>query len=350
MKLSGAAVEGFVRKPDAKIRAVLLHGPDAGLVRERMNALTVTVAGAIDDPFRVTELAAAVVRDDPARLADEAAALSFSGGRRVVRLRGQDADGRVETALAKIFESFFATAVGDSLVIVAMGEIGSRSALVRQFEAAATGAAIGCYLDDARTLETVIRDGLKRAGLEPTSDALSYLVDHLGGDREVTRRELEKLALYVGRPGVVTEDDAIACVGDGAALALDDLVMAVGDGDQPTVQRIYGRLIDEGSSPIAVLGAVARHVLRLREATARVANGTSPDQAVSSLKPPPFFKVKPRMVAQAGRWTVALADRALEMLTEAELRAKSTDMPAVAVIERAMMQIAGAGRGSARGR
>lgn len=344
MKLTRAAVEGFIKKPDAKVRAVLLHGPDAGLVRERMNLLTTAVAGSVDDPFRVSELSASVVRDDPARLADEAAALSFSGGRRVVRLRGEDADGRLETALAKAFESFFETSVGDSLVIVAVGEVGSRAALVRVFEAAAAGAAIGCYLDDERTLEGVIRDTMKRANLEPTADALAYLVDHLGGNREVTRRELEKLALYVGHPGAVTEDDAIACVGDGAALALDDLVMAVGDGDQPTVQRIYARLLDEGASPISVLGAVARHVIRLREAAARVAKGASPDQAVSSLKPPPFFKVKPRLVGQAGRWSVALADRALEMLTEAELLAKSTDMPAAAVIERAMMQIAGAGR------
>lgn len=350
MKLSGAGVESFLKRPDPKVKAALLYGPDAGLARERMNALTISVAGSLDDPFRVSELSAATIKDDPARLTDEAAALSFSGGRRVVRLRCSDADARVETALAKIFESFFETAVGDALVVVVAGDVGGRSALVRQFEAADAGAAIACYLDDARTLETLIRDALKAAGQTATPDAMSFLIDHLGGDRELTRREIEKLSLYVGRPGTVTEEDAIACIGDSAALVMEDLVLAVCDGDQPTVQRIYGRLVDEGASPISILGASARHLIRLRDVSGAVAAGQSMDRALGGLKPPPFFKVRARFQAQAGRWSPSLTARALDMLTEAELRAKSTDMPAAAVIERALIQIASAGRAARNSR
>jgi DNA polymerase-3 subunit delta len=350
MKLAGAGVESFLKSPTAAVRAVLLYGPDSGLVRERMNRLTVAVAGSTDDPFRVAEFAAATLRDDPARLADEAAALAMTGGRRVVRLRDADGEARLEATVAKAFESFFDHGIGDALVVVTAGDVGGRSALVRVFEAAEQGAAIACYLDDARTVEGLVRDGLKAAGLTPTPDALDYLVDRLGGDREVTRREIEKLALYVGKPGAVTEDDAIACVGDTAALALDDLVMAVGDGDQPVVQRVYGRLVDEGASPISIIGAAARHVMRLHETAARVAGGVALDQAMNALRPPPFFKVKPRFRAQAARWSAASALQALEVLTEAELRAKSTDMPAVAIVERALMQVASAGRAAMRGR
>jgi len=60
---------------------VLFYGDDAGLIRARARAMTVAVAGALDDPFRVAELD----REDIARLPDEAATLSLTGGRRVVR-------------------------------------------------------------------------------------------------------------------------------------------------------------------------------------------------------------------------------------------------------------------------
>jgi DNA polymerase-3 subunit delta len=67
-------------------RAVLLHGDDAGLVRERAEALVRAVlGGAMDDPFRLAELN----RDEaakPGALAGEAAALAMTGGRRVVRV------------------------------------------------------------------------------------------------------------------------------------------------------------------------------------------------------------------------------------------------------------------------
>jgi DNA polymerase-3 subunit delta len=349
MKITPARAESFLAKP-GDVRAILLYGPDAGLVRERMNALTKAVAGGIDDPFRVTEFAAAVLRDAPGRLADEAAALSFTGGRRVVRCRDADGDARLETAVAAVFDAFFEHGVGEALVIVTAGDVGGRSKLVQVFEAAKTGAAVACYADEGQTLDRVIRETLRTHGLAATPDALAWLSDRLGGDRELSRRELEKLAMYMGGKGTVTEDDARACIGDTAALELDDLIYAMGDGDQATVQRVYGRLMDEGASPITVLGAAARHLLRLHETRGRMNDGKSLDQAMTGLRPPPFFKVKTRFQHQASTWSEALIARGLDVLNEAEMHAKSTDMPAEAVAERALMQITQTAKGARRAR
>ena len=74
MKLSAANVEGFIRAPDPAVRAMLLYGPDGGLVRERADALARQVVDDLGDPFRVAELGPAQLKADPARLADEAAA------------------------------------------------------------------------------------------------------------------------------------------------------------------------------------------------------------------------------------------------------------------------------------
>ena len=87
MKLAAARVAAFLRRPDPEIRAVLFYGPDAGLVRERADAVARTVCPDLRDPFRVAELTAAALAADPARLADEAAQISLMGGRRVVRVR-----------------------------------------------------------------------------------------------------------------------------------------------------------------------------------------------------------------------------------------------------------------------
>ncbi|MDX2224703.1 MAG: DNA polymerase III subunit delta [Rhodospirillaceae bacterium] len=352
MKLAAAAAERFVAKPDPGVRAVLLHGPDAGLVRERMNALTRAVAGSTDDPFNVAEFAAAALRDDPARLMDESAALSLMGGRRVVRVRDADAEPRLETAVLAAFKAYFAHGVGQALVILTAGDIGSRAALVKLFEDTEPAAAIACYPDEGRTLEGLVREMFKAAGLSATPDAVAFLTDQLGGDREMSRRELEKLILYKQSEAnrTVTESDVIACVCDTAALALDDLIFAAGDGDHLAVQRVYRRLMDEGVSPIAVLGGEARHMIRLHDVAGRMAEGKSAEQAMMGLRPPPFFKVKDRFRRQAERWSVGVLNRALELLTEAEVQAKSTDMPGAAIVERALLQLAQAARGTTRAR
>ena len=88
--------------------------------------------------------------------------------------------------------------------------------------------------------------------------------------------------------------------------------------------------------------------MRLHETRGRVADGRNVDAAVASLRPPVFFKFKSRFQAQAGRWTEALLARGLDVLTEAEVMAKSTDMPVEAVAERELILVAQAARSTQR--
>src|SRR5258707_11498945 len=81
-KLAPSRLAAFLQRPDPEIRAVLLYGPDEGLVRERAGIIGRTVCPDLNDPFRGADLSAATVAADPARLADEAAQLSLTGGQR----------------------------------------------------------------------------------------------------------------------------------------------------------------------------------------------------------------------------------------------------------------------------
>ncbi len=79
-----------------------------------------------------------------------------------------------------------------------------------------------------------------------------------------------------------------------------------------------------------------------------MSEGKSADAAVSMLRPPIFFRFKNRFTSQANRWSENLLARGLEIVTEAEMQAKTTDMPAEALIERAFIQLAQVGRGGRR--
>lgn len=339
MKIAPARAESFVARPDPRARAILLHGPDGGLVRERFEALTRQVVDDPADPFRVADLTPADLQQDPARLVDEAAALSLTGGRRVVRVRD------AADALTARIKPFLEDPKGDALVLLAGGDLSKTSSLRKLFEAADNAAAVPCYSDEGAGLESVVRATLGAAGLRVAPDAMAYLLAHLGSDRQVTRSELDKLALYKGTAGgEVTLADAAACVGDTAALGMDDLAFAVADGDNATAQRVLDRLFREGGNPTQVLRALQRHFQRLHLAVGAVQAGAAPQQAMKSLRPPVFYKVEGRFMGQMQRWTVPLIGQALDLLLEAEIDCKSTGLPAEEMCARALMQVARAAR------
>ncbi len=335
MKVATRDQARFLKSADASVAAVLFYGPDQGLVRERALDLIIRIAGDAADPFRVAELSAAQLKDDPTRLADEAAALSLSGGRRVLRLR-EVADGHAE-ALGELL----AGPAPASFLVLEAGDLAPRSALRKVFEAAGNAAAVACYLDDDAALRKVVEEALTGHGLTIEDEAQAYLLAHLGGDRGVTRQEMEKLALYVGPDAKrVTSAHVLAVIGDSSALSLDDLIFALGEGDRAAIDRGYARALLEGNDEIAILRAAGRHFMRLHQ----VAASAEPRSAIKSLRPPVFFKFESRFLAQLRFWSPDRLGEALSRLNRAEIEIKTGAQPKTAVAERALLEIGGLAR------
>ena len=116
MKISAGRVDGFIAKPDPAITAILIYGPDSGLVRERSLTLANSVVDDLSDPFLAAELTGGMIGETPARLADEMLALSLGGGERLVVVR--DATESITTPLKLALE---ATAEADANVTVVAG-------------------------------------------------------------------------------------------------------------------------------------------------------------------------------------------------------------------------------------
>ena len=69
--------DAFAKAPPPGTRAVLVFGPDLGLVRERVEMLMRAIVDDLSDPFRVSVILGPDLKSDPARLADEAMAPAF---------------------------------------------------------------------------------------------------------------------------------------------------------------------------------------------------------------------------------------------------------------------------------
>ncbi len=335
MIVKSSDAERYVSRPPPGIVAALIFGPDQGLVRERAEALIKTIVPDLGDPFRIADLDETTLTSDPARLADEAAALSMLGGRRVVRVRGAG------NALGKLFESFLESAVGDALVVVEAGDLARSSSLRSVFEHGENAAAIACYADSERDIAQVVRETLKAEGLAIASDALDEAVSALGSDRGVTRREIEKLALYAHGNGRVTLEDVRAVVGDESEARTEEVCDAAGEGDVARLDRALERLWITGMSPVGIVRTCLAHFQRVALVKAQ---GGSVEAAVKRLRPPVHFKRETSFKMQVQRWTEAGLNEALDLLLDTEALCKTTAIPAEAACGRALFTIAARAR------
>ncbi len=337
-EIKGASIDRTLSHPPKDLVAALIFGPDQGLVRERAEKLIKSIVPDLKDPFLIADLDDGVLSSDPARLADEAAAISMLGGRRVVRVRGAG------NALAKLFERFLEDPAGDALVVVEGGDLARGTGLRKVFEGADNAAAIACYGDTARDLPDVVRDALKAEGLSIAPDALADAASRLGSDRGVTRRELEKLALYARGSKQITLEDVRAVLGDEAEVRSEEALDAAGQGDLKRLDLALERLWIAGTSPVAIVRMALSHFQRLALARGEVDRGETLDGAMRKLRPPIHFMRQASFKAQAGNWDLPRLLDALDLLLETEALTKTTAVPAETVTARALFSIAAMAR------
>jgi DNA polymerase-3 subunit delta len=344
MIIKSHEADRYAANPPKGLRIALVYGPDAGLVQERAEKLLKSVVPDLTDPFNVSDLNEATVLEDPARLADEAAAISMMGGRRVVRLRGASND------LADIVESLVddpvvGTKGGDALVVIEAGDLAKTGALRKLFDDHKSAVAIQCYPDSVRDLGDVVRDALRAEGISIQPDALEDAVSRLGSDRGVTRREIEKLVLYMhGRKQVVLED-VRAIMGDEAEARSESACDAAGGGDLASLDRELERLWASDTQPAQVLRSAMGHFQKLLQARESAARGESIDMVMKRLRPPVHFSRATSFKNQAQRWNSDKLGEALDMLLDAEVLTRTTAVPAEAVTGRALMNIAAMAKG-----
>ena len=337
MKIEPRQFDAFLKRPDARIRGVVVYGNDDGLIAERAAQLARSVCADLNDPFRVVDIAGDVLKGDPARLADEFSAMSLMGGRRVVRVR--PAGEESATALQNLVEA----GAGDALIVLEGGNLTPRSTLRALAENEATLAALPCYPDTEEDLERLVESTAKAHGFTVEEDALAWIVARLGGDRGQTRSEVDKLMLYkVGDESkAISLKDAAAVMGDSSSMEIDDVVGATFDGDLITLDRALDRVFAEGGNPVQLVRGLQRHADQLHLVLSHAANGGNLESAMFKARGlPRFGLIRRRFENHLRSWPIGRLGEALKRILEAELECKSTGLPDEAIARRLCLALA----------
>jgi DNA polymerase-3 subunit delta len=226
---------------------------------------------------------------------------------------------------------------GGAAIILEAGNLPPRDPLRALVEASKRGWALPCYPDNERALAEMIDGTFKAAGIQLAPDAGAALRDLLGNDREVTRRELTKLALYAAESRVLTRDDVLALCADNAALVLDEVVDAAGTGHAARLELAVNRALAAAISPQQLLASAVQHFGALRRWRGEVDAGAAPRDVLDRQKPRPHFSRKASLEQQLRLWTDEALAAAVERLQLATAESRKRYGMQETVIRRALL-------------
>jgi len=330
--LKTADIEKFLARPDPARPVVLVYGPDAGLVSERVNSLIKASVDDVNDPFSLVRLEAEDLSANPARLVEEAQTIPLFGGRRAVWAK---AGGR---NIAPAVEAVLALPSSECRVVIEAGDLRRNAPLRVVCERAKNAAALPCYADTERDLARLIDSEMREAELTLKPDARAMLIPLLGGDRVASRNELRKLALYARARGEVDVEDVTAVVSDASALALDELIDTAFAGRLAELEAQLAKVRAAGSPVGSIFFAAQRQLAQLHRWRMAIESGAP--FSIDSLQPPLHFRRKNLVEAALKQWNAARLLAAMTELADAVLASRKTPALADTIAERALLSLA----------
>ena len=312
--LRGKDIDAFLARPDAGRPIILLYGPDAGLVRERAEALIASAVDDPNDPFSLVRLDGDELSAEPSRLVDEAMTIPMFGGRRAIRVRAGS------RSFASGVDTLADSPIKDCRIVIEAGELRPESPLRKACERAKTAVAIACYPDTERDLARLIDEELGTSNLRIVADARAVLMSLLGGDRQASRNELRKLALYAHGKGEIVLDDVMTVVSDASELKLDPIV--------------------DGAFAGVIISAAQRQAAWLHKSALAVAEGTPVSTLLESGYPRLHFSRKGAVEIALRNFSAARLVTIIDQLGTAALDMRKQATLASAIGLRTLLSIA----------
>jgi DNA polymerase-3 subunit delta len=242
----------------------LLAGDEALLRDDALALLREFVLGGGASDFDFDRLDGA--KATPAELVDSVRSLPVLAPRRLVLLRDpaerRGASGGLPEVLAELLEAPEAARADGAVLVVVASKPDRRMRWVKAFER--IGCRVQCEpLRGSRELLQFVRAEAGRQAVALEGGAAELLVERVGPQLMILRRELEKAALYAGPGRPVTRDHVAASSSEIAEEPVWELADALGEGRAGDALVVLHKLLAGGAPPPLVLGALASHFRRL---------------------------------------------------------------------------------------
>jgi DNA polymerase-3 subunit delta len=320
VKIAPKDIEQFIINIPKDIKAILLYGPDAGLIGIR--AGIIEKSRNLVDKFKYEQ-----IKNNPSQLLDKLHAIKLFGenlAKEKIALIECNGTSLVEPLLSIVKSGSY-----KGMLLFCASELGTDSSLRKTFESNQNLAAIPCYLDDQIGISRVIQQILKDRSITCGSGVMQILSTCVPfGDRALVINEIEKILLFLGGKKHILEVDLKDYLQTQGEVSFDKLCYQLSLREVDNTESLLIKLQNEGHNLVSIIRMIIYHFNRLYQVKYLIEQGKDPQQALSSLSPPLFFKQVNDFTRSLKLWKLDQLMQMLMQLSQLELSAKQTSMPA----------------------
>ena len=178
---------------------------------------------------------------------------------------------------------------------------------------------IPCYKDNDISLRKLISKNLKGfSGISP--EIVNLLIDFSNSDRTKLKNEFEKIKNFFTNK-IININDLIKLLNIRENEDFNEIKDAALSGNRLETNKLLNfTIIEKDKSPF-YLSIINNRLSKLKELT--LYNSKNVEEAVNQLRPPVFWKDKPKLIMQKKLWNLDKLNTALSLTYDVEIKFKS---------------------------
>jgi DNA polymerase-3 subunit delta len=327
------------RLDSAKPHALyVLHGDEAFLKRQVQQAIRLLVLGPEENTF-----ALAVHAGDKttwAAVTEDLHTLPFLSPHRLVIVENADTFVTAERPkLEKLFRDLAGRANPTGVLVLDVQNWASNTNLAKLTPDTSL---LVCKAPGAQQLPPwCMRHCQSKHGKTLAAAAARLLVELVGAEMGVLDQEMEKLAVYVGAAPKIETKDVDQLVGQSRAEQTFRIFDLIGEGKAGEALAFLDRMLDQGTDPLAVLGAFRWQLRRLALSARLNAQGLPLDEAMTRAGVASFPSARRSAEQQMRHLGRRRLDQLFDWLLEADQGLKGySQLPPRTLLERLVVRLA----------
>ncbi len=239
---------------------------------------------------------------------------------------------RVSDKIKNIIEEIIEKNIEDIKIVLNSGILEKKSKLRSLFEKNKNIICVPFYADSNQTLSKIINNFFREKKIIVSQEKINLLIDRCRGNRQNLRNELDKIDSFVKNKKNINIDQIMKLTNLAENYNVSELI----DSYLAANFKKTINILNENNFSIEDCMLITRTLLvkskRLYKLLLEINNNKSIEEAISSFKPPIFWKDKETVKQQIKNWSLNSAENLIYKTNELELLIKKNSYNSINIL------------------